>query len=259
MFKAALPAKAWIAMAPAAFNSAAAALLLLASTALANAATISIGYELPSFTPTIITLAGQAVDPGNGYVSANGFGVNTWTSNSSGYAPNTTTFCNVAVNVGDPNVMNTFSVYITMSDIPFQQGDISPVTIINDMTASWTGPSMDGSILNFTTYIDPANRIFEKQIYLNGGPHEWIPASSPAHEIYVAAYPFPNFPALKVDSLYSVTQFYSFVAPSLLFILLGRSWVLESQVWSPGCSGCWCGPVGAGSVSKASLLVALLT
>ena len=69
-------------------------------------------------------------------------------------------------------------------------------------------------ILNFTTYIDPGNRIFEKQIYLNGGPHEWIPASSPAHEIYVAAYPFPNFPALKVDSLYSVTQFYSFVAPS---------------------------------------------
>ena len=63
MFKVALPAKAWIAMAPAAFNSAAAALLLLASTALANAATISIGYELPSFTPGLITIGrfGEAI------------------------------------------------------------------------------------------------------------------------------------------------------------------------------------------------------
>jgi hypothetical protein len=221
MFRAALPAKAWIAMAPTAFNSAAAALLLLASTALANAATISIGYELPSFTPTIITLAGQAVDPGNGYVSANGFGVNTWTSNSSGYAPNTTTLIgNVAVNVANPDVMNTFSVYITMSNIPFQDGDINPVTINNDMTASFTGPSMDGWILNFTTYIDPDNRVFEKQIYLNGGPVVWNPASSPTHQHYVATFPYalpqgqPAFANFEPGDLYSVTQFYSFVAPS---------------------------------------------
>ena len=126
-------------MAPAAFDSAAAH-CSASSTALANAATISIGYELPSFTPTIITLAGQAVDPCNGYVSANGFGVNTWTSNSSDRSEHDDFFGNVAVNVGDPNVMNTFSVYITMSDIPFQQGDISPVTIINDMTAIGKAP-----------------------------------------------------------------------------------------------------------------------
>ena len=196
------------------------AAFLLASTALANAATISIGYELPSFTPTVITMVGHEVNPVFGTVSATGFGENTWTSTSSGWAPTTTHLVgDVHVNVGNPDVMNTFSIYITMSDIPFQQGDINPVTIINDMTASWTGPSLDGWVLNFTTYIDPDNRIFEKQIYLNGGPKVFDPATTPTTEHYVSTFPYklpasqPPFADLVPGQFYSVTQFYSFVAP----------------------------------------------
>jgi hypothetical protein len=193
--------------------------LFLAATS-AHAATISIGYELPSFTPTVITMVGHEVNPVFGSVSASGFGENTWTSTSSGWAPTTTHLVgDVHVNVGNPDVMNTFSVYITMSDIPFQQGDVNPVTIINDMTASWTGPSLAGWVLNFTTYIDPDNRIFEKQIYLNGGPVVFDPAVSPTTEHYVATYPYaqppgqPPFANLTPGDFYSVTQFYSFVAP----------------------------------------------
>jgi hypothetical protein len=225
MFKVALPAKAWITMAPAAFNSAAAALLLastglLASTPLANAATISIGYELPSFTPGTITMVGHEVNPVYGTVSVTGFGANTWTATAVGNAPTTTHLVgDVHTNVGDPNVMNSFSVYITMSDIPFQVGDINPVTIINDMHASWTGPSMDGWILNFTTYINPTNGIFDKQIYLNGGPIVFDPATTETTRNYVGSYPYlipgqTPFADLIPGQKYSVTQFYGFVAPS---------------------------------------------
>jgi hypothetical protein len=193
--------------------------LVFAATS-AHAATISIGYELPSFTPGAITMVGHEVNPVFGSVSASGFGENTWTSTSSGWAPTTTHLVgDVHVNVTNPNVMNSFSVYITMSDIPFQQGDINPVTIINDMTASWTGPSLDGWILNFTTYIDPDNRIFEKQIYLNGGPKVFDPATTPTTEHYVSTFPYnlpasqPPFADLVPGQFYSVTQFYSFVDP----------------------------------------------
>ena len=221
MFKVALPAKAWIAMAPTAFNSAAAALLLLASTALANAATISIGYELPSFTPGLITSAGSVKNPVNGSLIVDIPEQKTWTSTSSGWAPTTTWLVgNVHVDVVNPDLMNTFSVYITLSDIPFQTGDVNPVPIINDMTASWTGPSMDGWILNNTTYIDPQNRVFRKEIYLNGGPVVFDPATSSITQHYVSHFPYAlppgqtPFANLVPDQKYSITQFYSFVAPN---------------------------------------------
>ena len=153
-----------------------------------------------------------------------------------GWAPTTTWLVgDVHVNVGNPNVMNTFSVYITMSDIPFQLGDINPVTIINDMTASWTGPSMDGWILNFTTYIDPHEpAYFEKQIYLNGGPVVFDPATSSTTQHYVSHFPYalppgqtPFADLVPVRSTASRNSIAS-SRRTLLFILLGRSWVLES-------------------------------
>ena len=196
------------------------AAFLLASTALANAATISIGYELPSFTPGIITMAGTVTDPANGSLTVQIPSQKTWTSTSSGWAPTTTWLVgNVHVDVANPDMMNTFSVYITMSNIPFQNGDVNPVTIINDMTASWTGPSMDGWILNNTTYIDPDNRVFRKEIYLNGGPVVFDPATSSIMQHYVSHFPYalpdsqPPFANLVAPQFYSVTQFYSFVAP----------------------------------------------
>jgi hypothetical protein len=176
---------------------------LLISTSV-EAATISIGYELPSFSPGTITQVAQEVNPQNGTVSATGFGVNTWSVTATGWAPTTTHLVgNVFAGVLDPNVMNSFSVYITLSDITAPLG--SGVTVVNDMTADWSGPLNSGWTLNFTTYINPDNIVFGKQAYLNGGPQLF---SDPTHQVYSGTW------APELTGPYSITQFYGFVAPS---------------------------------------------
>jgi hypothetical protein len=180
---------------------AAALAALLISTSV-EAATITIGYELPSISPGVITMVGQAVDPANGTLTVNGFGANTWTVNASGWAPTTTHLVgSVLANGGDPSVMNSFSVYITLSDIPAPTG---PVSITNDMTADFGPFPFDGWTLNFTTYINPSNIVFGKQVYLNGGPQLF---DSPTSQSYVGSY------NVTPGTSYSITQFYGFIDP----------------------------------------------
>jgi hypothetical protein len=94
------------------YATALATTLFFAATS-AHAATITIGYELPSFSPGTITTVGQIVDPVNGTLNVNGFGINTWSTNATGWAPTTTHLVgNVSALVGNPFVMNSFSVYI---------------------------------------------------------------------------------------------------------------------------------------------------
>jgi hypothetical protein len=169
----------------------------------AHAATITIGYELPSFSAGTITQVGQAVDPVNGTLTVNGFGVNNWSVNATGWAPTTTHLVgNVFADVLNPAPMNSFSVYITLSNIPAPTG---PVSIENDMTANWNGPLNDGWILDFTTYVNPSNIVFGKQTYLNGGPQLF---SSPTSQQYVGQWD------IAPGTMYSITQFYGFIAPS---------------------------------------------
>jgi hypothetical protein len=168
----------------------------------AHAATITIGYELPSFSPGTITTVGQIVDPANGTLNVNGFGINTWSTNATGWAPTTTHLVgNVSALVGNPFVMNSFSVYITLSDITAPTG---PVTIQNDMTADFGPFPLDGWTLNFTTYVNPSNIVFGKQVYLNGGPQLF---SAPTSQSYIGSY------NIAPGTTYSITQFYGFIDP----------------------------------------------
>src|SRR5262245_21261403 len=151
------------------YETALATILFFVATS-AHAATITIGYELPSFSPGTITTVGQIVDPANGTLNVNGFGINTWSSNATGWAPTTTHLVgNVSASVGNPFVMNSFSVYITLSDIT---APTHPVTIQSDMTADFASFPLDGWTLNFTTYVNPSNIVFCKQSL-----SQWRPAT----------------------------------------------------------------------------------
>jgi hypothetical protein len=183
------------------YTAALATTMFVAATS-AHAVTITIGYELPSISPGVITQVGQAVDPANGTLTVNPFGANTWTVSATGWAPTTTHLVgNVLANVGDPSVMNSFSVYITWSNITAPTGLVS---IQNDMKADFGPFPFDGWTLNFTTYVNPSNIIFGKQVYLNGGPQLF---DSPTSQSYVGTWNIaPGTP-------YSITQFYGFIDP----------------------------------------------
>jgi hypothetical protein len=74
------------------------------------------------------------------------------------------------------------------------------------MTADFGPFPLDGWTLNFTTYINPSNIVFGKQVYLNGGPQLF---SAPTSQSYIGSY------NIAPGTTYSITQFYGFIDPPL--------------------------------------------